>query len=191
MRRATSSFQHLKTSQHQGGAPQRPGNLEVDAVDKLPKLVHHLHTLLPRLPEITPARLRCVYHQPDDHEEVPGKKAGHTVPSQVVNPALCLQLEQTRQASSTSSILQYLGHDGINPREASPGLGPGSQFLGVGFPGDLAAYRVAHLKITVLWMKKTGNQPFCQSLECLPQHNRRTLSRAAGRAEKLEAGSTS
>ena len=33
------------------------GNFKFDAVDKLIKLVHHLHTLLPRLPEITPVEI--------------------------------------------------------------------------------------------------------------------------------------
>ena len=34
MQKATSSFQHLATSQHQEGAPQRPGILEFVVVIK-------------------------------------------------------------------------------------------------------------------------------------------------------------
>merc|ERR1712112_53646 len=75
------------------------------------QLLKDLHTLLPRLPEIAP-----------------GEEASHTVPCQVVDPALRLQLS----------------HDCISPWKASPGLGPRRQLLRVGFPGDLPAHSVAH-----------------------------------------------
>ena len=54
-------------------------------------------------------------------QTVPGEEAGHTVPGQVVDPALPPQL----------------GHDGVNIGEACPALGPGLQLGGVMVPRNL------------------------------------------------------
>lgn len=60
---------------------------------------------------------------PADPEVPSGEEAGHSVPGQVVDPAL----------------LPQLGHDGVNPREACLALGPLGQGFGVAVPGDLDA----------------------------------------------------
>lgn len=64
----------------------------------------HLHATLPADPQVSP-----------------GQKAGHSVPSQAVDP----------------SLLPQLGHDGVNPRESCASFGPFGQCLWVLIPGDL------------------------------------------------------
>merc|ERR1712156_18602 len=74
------------------------------------ELFKDLHALLPGLPEVSPSQ-----------------EASYTVPGQVMDPALGLQL----------------GHDGVNPRETSPCFLPSSKLLWIGIPGNLTANRIS------------------------------------------------
>lgn len=64
---------------------------------------------------------------PADPEVAPGQEADHRSPAEGADPALLLQLH----------------HDGVDPGEAGPTLGPLGQGLGVLVPGDLKAHGVA------------------------------------------------
>lgn len=80
----------------------------------------------PWLGLVTGYRLACTHPDPAlpaDPEVPAGEEAGHSMPGQVVDPAL----------------LPQLGHDGVNPREACLALGPLGQGFGVAVPGDLDA----------------------------------------------------
>lgn len=64
---------------------------------------------------------------PADPQVSSSQETGHSVSGQVVDPA----------------FLPQLGHDGVNPREASPAFRPLGQRLRVVIPGDLNADGVA------------------------------------------------
>lgn len=63
---------------------------------------------------------------PADPEVAPGQEADHSSPGAGADPALSLQLD----------------HDGVDPGEAGPTLGPLGQGLGVLVPRDLDAHGV-------------------------------------------------
>ena len=71
---------------------------------------------------------------PRDPEVAPCEEAGDGVPGQVVDPAL----------------LPQLGHDGVDPREARPAVGPLGQRLGVLVPRDLNRPTVKRLR-SLIW----------------------------------------
>lgn len=126
-RTTTSSYQHSHSSLHPAVVPQTPAGTQnqiarstVTVSYKVNLPVHHLGD---NRFQIEWKNRQSYFHAalPADPQVSPGEKAGHSVPRQVVDPAL----------------LSQLGHNGVDPGETSPTLSPLGQCFWVLVPWDL------------------------------------------------------